>query len=216
MTRPRSPPHPASDYRQRHPIAIKEGDAHGRAVHRQRARRPHAARSAPTCSPSRRPGGARRPAGSSSTCRRARANARAAADALREVRAILCAAGVPPHGDRRASLSTRPIRRKLRDRPAQLSEHGRRGRAVRAVAAGSRPDLRTASTTRIGRTGTSAARRSAISPPWSTTGRSGAAARRGAALYRPPHHRARQVPPGEGTATHYPDADKGKISDVGQ
>ena len=48
-------------------------------------RRPRRQRSAPTCSPSRKPGGARRPAASSSTCRPARRTQHAAADAVREV-----------------------------------------------------------------------------------------------------------------------------------
>ena len=66
-------------------------------------------------------------------------------------------------------------------------------------------------------TGISAARRSAISPPWwktRTTWCSRAAKRRptpaAARTVLDKYHR------GESTATIYPDADKGKISDVGQ
>ena len=51
-------------------------------------------------SPSRSAGGARRPAGSSSTCRPATANERAAAERCARSESILAAAGVPPQRDR--------------------------------------------------------------------------------------------------------------------
>ena len=54
----------ADDYRQRHPIAIKEGARTVELFIGSKPRRPDRRRSAPTCSPLRRPGGARRPAAS--------------------------------------------------------------------------------------------------------------------------------------------------------
>ena len=210
--RGRPPPIPA-DYRQRHPIVIKEGDAHGRAVHRQQSRRPHAAQRADVLAFAH---AWRReatggividvPAGTR--------NERAAAMRCSEIRAILAAAGVPPHAVASAALSAGDPRSSPPS--AQLSAMIGRRRSVRPVAGGSRPDLRPR-----------AQRKPPVLEPrlrqsaqprrhGRQSGRSGAAARRNAVLHRAPHDRARQVYRGESTATIYPDANQGKISEVGQ
>ena len=134
-----------NDYRQRHPIALKEGRrtvevfvgtgrggltprsaprslalradlaARGDRRHHHRRAGRHAERSAPP------------------------------QDAAREIRSILAAAGVPPH-----AIEIRPYQpddpARLAHHPAQLSEDDGGGRPVRPVAGRSRPDLRPGAT----------------------------------------------------------------------
>ena len=86
---------------------------------------------------------------------------------LREIHSILAAAGVPRQ---RVDVRHLPaVDARARHHQAQLPEAIARGRSVRPVAARSRPDRRIRLTPKTGRTGISAAPRSAISPPWSTT-----------------------------------------------
>ena len=153
---------------QRHPITLQGRRAHRRDLHRPQPRRPDARRSAPTCSPSRRPGSTKRPAASSSTCRSARPTDRAAAE-------FDARNPFDPGRLRRAAQRrrcARPTSRgpaALAEHQAQLPEADRRSRPLRAVAERSRPDRRRRPLSRTGRTGISAAPASAISPPWSTT-----------------------------------------------
>ena len=170
--------------------------AHGRAVHRQQPRRPHRRASAPTCSPSPAPGGGRRPAASSieRAGRHAQRDRRRQCACTRSARS-LSAAGVPPHARRGAALSAGRSGQ-ARHGAAQLSDHDGRGRALRPVAGRSRPDLRPRAQRERASTGISAARRSAISPPWSTTRPTWCSRAAKTPPYTgAPHHRARQVPP---------------------
>ncbi len=144
------------------------------------------------------------------------ANERAATSASREIRSILSAAGVPHH-----AIEIRPYRTQdpvaARHDPRQLSEDGGRDRSVRPVAAriSARPTTSVYWSNR---------------PHWNH----GCANQRNLAaqvanpadLVQPraetPVLASRRATvmdkyrKGESTATQYPDANKGKISDVGQ
>ena len=115
------------------------------SLHRQQARRPDADRSAPTslafaqCLAARSDRRHRhRDAASDAP------NERAAADALREVRAILAAAGVPPQAV--SMRAYRPAAGRLASIKLSYPRIGGRGRPMRTVAAGHRPVGRTRST----------------------------------------------------------------------
>ncbi len=214
-TTDRSPAAVANDYRLRHPIAIKEGartvelfignkrgGLNGRSARRRaRLRRQLAARG-DRRHPHRRAGR------HAQRGRRGQCRARGPLDPVGRRRAAACRRGAPVSAGRS---------RQARHAPAQLSDDDGRGRAVRAVAARSRPDRRPR-----------AQREQAVLEPrlrlaaqsrrhGRQPGRPGAAARRDPALYRSPHHRARQVPPRrKPRRPSIPDKARGKISDVGK
>ena len=158
-----------------------------------------------------------RPAASSSRFRSAAANERAATSASREIRAVLSAAGVPGHSIEMQALSRPQDPVRLGTHPGELSEDGGRDRPLRPVAGGSRPDdeRRVHTSNR---------------PHWNhgcaTQRNLAAQVAEPADLVQPraetpvlTSRRATAVDKyrkGEATATQYPDANKGKISDVGQ
>ena len=206
-----------NDYRQRHPIALKEGERTLELFIGDRPRRADRRRSAPRCSPSRRAGKREAtggviidvPAGTpNERAAQRHAARRSAVDPGAGRRAASTAIGIRPY---------QPADRQARDAAAQLSadDGARPARAGCGRTTSARPT--TASTSRTGRTTTSAAPRSAISPPWSTNP---------ADLVQPrgetPAYTARRTTvldkyrKGESPATIYPDANKGKISDVGK
>ena len=167
--------------------------AHGRAVHRQQARRPRRRATRRRASPSRTNGGARRPAASSSTCRPAPPTHAPPPARCTKSAAILAAAGVPPNG-----IAVRPYQparsAQARDAAHQLSADRwpRPARADCGPTISGRPIEREHCENReywnLGCAIAAQSRRHGRQ-----SGRPGAAARRNAALHRPPHHRARQV-----------------------
>ena len=171
---------------------------------------------AEVAAPSRRAGGARRPAASSSTCRSAAPTSAPPPTRSREIRSILAAAGVPPHARRRAALSAADPARSRTMRlnyPQMTAEAGPCGLWPDDLG----PTYDRELLSRTSRTGISAAPRSAISPPWSTT--------RPTWCSRAPKRRPtpRAAPPcststarARAPRRNYPDANKGKISDVGK
>ena len=204
-----------NDYRLRHPIAVREkaqtltvfvGDARGGLTATQRAEVGAIASSWRREAT----GGIviEMPVGAP--------NERVAAGVAREIRSLLASAGVPHH-----SIEIRPVpharSRAARHDPRQLSEDGGRNRPVRAVAGRHRPDLRpglclqpAALESRL----LDAAQSCGASRQ---PGRSGSAARRDARDGVAPRDRAwRSTARAKATATQYPDANKGKISDIGQ
>ena len=144
-------------------------------------------------------------------------NARAAADSLREIQAMLAAAGVPPRGISRPPVSPGRSAAHGRD-PAELSEDRRRSPAP--AACGRRTSARRSTTRAISRTSPttiSAAPISATWRRWSTIRRISCSrgpkprpTRRGA---RTAFEKYRK---GTTTATTYPEADKAKLSDTGK
>ena len=179
-----------SDYRQRHPIVIKEEPQHGRAVHRQQARHAHA-RATRRCprlrarmaarSDRRRPD---RLAG------RHRQRSSAAAGAMHEVRAIL--ASCRRAGERRRRASQSPARSAQAGHAAhQLSADHCRGGPLRTMAATIWAGLwaRASGKSRIleSRLRHAAQSRRHGGQPV----RPGAAARRNSHLRRPPGHSSR-------------------------
>ena len=143
-------------------------------------------------------------------------NARAAADALREIRSLLAAAGVPPRG-----LVVRQYHpedpRQLRDDPAELSENHGGCRALRPVAGGPRtlgqePELR--------RKQAVLQFRLRLSAQHGGDDRQSVGSRATAA--ETPAYTARRTEAfekyrkGNTTATAYPEADKAKLSDTGK
>ena len=119
---PRRTPYP-TDYRERHPITLKEGE-HTVEIFIGRNRGGLTAeRSAPTCWPSRSTGGARRPAASSSTCRRA-----GRPTAPPPIRCAKSIRSSPPPACRRSAVYVRgyrPSRVRARQHQAQLFQAGR-------------------------------------------------------------------------------------------
>ena len=191
------------------------GRAHGRTVHRQQARRADADQRADVlafASTWRREatGGIliELPAGDEKRNRRGARRARGPLDSFRRC-------GVPPNAvEVRPYVPADPS--KIATVRLNYPTHDGRGRTVRTLAARPRPDRRSRAHRErpywnLGCAHAAQPRRHGRQP-----GRPGAAARRDAALHRTPHHRSRQVPPGESTATIYPDAEQGKISDVGK
>ncbi len=139
-------------------------------------------------------------------------NERAANDSLREVVSILAASGIPHQGS-----SRRPYQAEARQacKPAiALSADDGRRRAVRTLARRSRADLQRRSTTRTSHIGTSAAHRSARSPPWSRTRQTSCSRERKCPAYTAKRNagiekwRKGESPP------RIPDPNKGMISEL--
>ena len=105
-------------------------------------------------------------AASSSTYRAAGQLIAAAADSIREIRSILAAVGVPTNAIYVASLSSNSIC--ASQHQAQLFEVGRGRGTLRPMAEGSWPIHSSPVTSKIGRTGISAAPLNAILRRWST------------------------------------------------
>ena len=164
----------------------------------------------------RRPGVARRPAASLSKCRRARRTS-AAAKAMREIRSLFW----PPRRAEQRGSRCGPIGRptdEFADDQAQLSEMIGAGRSVRTVAARPRPDRRSELQRERAVLESGLRHPAQLRRHGRQSGRPGSAARRDAVLHRPPHGRARQVPPRR-KPIHAPirsEVDKGKISDLGK
>ena len=143
------------------------------------------------------------------------ANERAVNDTLKEALSIIVQAGVPNSG-----IGVQPYQAggdKTATAAAELSADGREGRPLRPVARRSRPEQRPQALREPASTTTSAAHRSAISPPWSQT-RTTSCSR---APKRPPYTAKRTFGAdkwrkGESPATTYTDSNKGAISDLGK
>ena len=138
-------------------------------------------------------------------------NERAAAEAMREIRSILAASGVPADGI--IVRSYHPPGAQPRHHPHHLSEDQRPSRALRSVAAGYRAEPQPRAISKISRPGTSAAPANATSLPWSTTRPiwcSRAPKRRPIRCGAP--RSSKNIAHGTSTATQYPTTDTAKIS----
>ena len=130
------------------------------------SRRPHAEPTGGRLSHSRKRGGAKATSGIIIDVPRGGPTRHAAADSMREIRSILAAVGVPSNAIYVRHYTPDPIC--AGQHQAQLFEADRGGRTLRAMAEGPRPIASTQATSKIGRTGISAAPVNAISRPWST------------------------------------------------
>ena len=190
----RSPADHAADYRQRHPIAIKEGERSLEVLRRQRPRRPDAdaARRGPRLRADLEARGDRRHHHRSAG-RQARTSAPRSIR-CRQVLSILVAAGIPEPRHRHQAVSRR--RPSAGDAADQLSADGRGSRAMRAVAGRPRSDLRSQA---LREPAVLQSRlRHAAQPRrhGRQSGRSGAAARRNARPTPPSAPSARQIAQG--------------------
>ena len=144
------------------------------------------------------------------------ANERAANDTLKEALSIIVQRRRAQQRHRHPAR-IRPGGEQARDPAAQLSADGRARPGPAACGPTISARATTPSTSRTGRTTTSAAPRSATSPPWSTNPHD---------LVQPraetPAYTAKRTfgvdkwRKGESPATTYPDANKGAISDLGK